>query len=72
MRTVAYAREGELGKPTASVATAARSDESGHKTTIPSADSAHGLSDSLDTFLRGAYHLTAPVYWTGDNVFGIL
>lgn len=49
MRVILYTGKGGVGKTSIAAATAVRSAQIGHRTVILSTDSAHSLSDSLDT-----------------------
>jgi len=53
MRIILYTGKGGVGKTSVAAATALRSARLGHKTLIMSTDSAHSLSDSLETPLSG-------------------
>jgi arsenite-transporting ATPase len=53
-RVIIYTGKGGVGKTSVAAATALRAAEMGHRTVIVSTDSAHSLSDSLETPLSGA------------------
>jgi arsenite-transporting ATPase len=53
-RVIIYTGKGGVGKTSIAAATALRAAERGHRTVIISTDSAHSLSDSLETPLSGA------------------
>ncbi|MDH3365099.1 MAG: ArsA family ATPase [Thermoplasmata archaeon] len=54
MRVIIYTGKGGVGKTSVAAATALRSARHGHRTVIISTDSAHSLSDSLETSLSGS------------------
>ncbi len=65
MRVIIYTGKGGVGKTSVAAATALRSARRGHRTVIISTDSAHSLSDSLETPLSGALQTIS------DNLDGI-
>jgi arsenite-transporting ATPase len=65
MRVIIYTGKGGVGKTSVAAATALRSARRGHRTVIISTDSAHSLSDSLETPLSGTLQRIS------DNLDGI-
>jgi arsenite-transporting ATPase len=54
MRTILFTGKGGVGKTTVAAATALYTAQLGKRTMIMSTDTAHSLSDSLETQLTGA------------------